>query len=112
MRRCILALATLLLLSSSSLLTAQQKDLPPSDASVGGDKVGPPVQLRLGVARPTGGTARETGDLQDEGDLGELQGKWIVRFVKRDGTPNAAQIGQQLGDIITVKKDGQQLALG
>ena len=35
----------------------------------------------------------------------KLQRQWIVRSVRRDGAPNAAQIGQQVGDVITIKKD-------
>ena len=35
-----------------------------------------------------------------------LTGKWIVRSVKRDGEPNQAQVGQQVGDIITINPNG------
>lgn len=41
-----------------------------------------------------------------------LMRKWIVRSVRRDGKPNAAQIGQKVGDVITVKRDGNNLTLG
>ena len=44
-------------------------------------------------------------------DRAQLLGKWIVRSVQRDGKPTAAQIGREVGDIITFKKDGNQLAL-
>ena len=44
--------------------------------------------------------------------FGKLKGKWIVRSVQRDGKPNAAQIGQKTGDIITIAKRGATLALG
>ena len=42
----------------------------------------------------------------------KLQRKWIVRNVERDGKPNAAQIGQKVGDIITIKQDGTQWGFG
>ena len=33
----------------------------------------------------------------------KLLDKWIVRSVKLDGKPTAAQIGQKIGDVITIK---------
>lgn len=77
---------------------AQQKNSPPQRVN--------PVALDAKQAADAGEAVAESGD------KARLQGKWIVRFVKRDGKPNAAQIGQQLGDIITIKNDGQQLGFG
>ena len=34
----------------------------------------------------------------------KLLDKWIVRSVTLDGKPTPAQIGQQVGDIITVQR--------
>lgn len=95
-------LSILLLLGSGADLVAQQKDAPANNV-----EFDPATLLPPGIGGKSGGaTPPETGDRL------ELQGKWIVRFVKRDGKPNAAQIGQEIGDIITVKKDGDQFGFG
>ena len=56
-----------------------------------------------------------SGDVFEEnsttGDQAPLLGKSIVRSVQRDGIPTPAQIGREVGDIITIKKAGNQLAL-
>lgn len=92
----------LLLIGSSLELAAQQKDPPTEDKEFDVRTLLPP-----GV-----GNNREPAEEAETGDRLELKGKWIVRFVKRDGKPNAAQIGQKIGDIITMKKDGNQFAFG
>ena len=99
MKHCIIGLTAFFLLLRSSQLAAQQLD--------------PPVSLEFAPVKfsPFGGNTRAP-DQQEVRDRVELEGKWIVRFVKRDGQPNAAQIGQQMGDIITIKKDGNRLGFG
>jgi len=42
----------------------------------------------------------------------KLQRKWIVLQVQRDGKPNAAQIGQKLGDVITIRQGSAGIAFG
>lgn len=37
--------------------------------------------------------------------------KWIVRSVRIDGKPTPAQIGQKVGDIISVERKGDQFVL-
>jgi hypothetical protein len=45
------------------------------------------------------------------GDRVQLHGQWIVRMVKIDGKATPAQIGREVGDVITIKKQGVHLAL-
>ncbi len=44
--------------------------------------------------------------------LDALGGKWIVRAISRDGKKNPAQVGQEKGDVITIKKSGDRFVLG
>lgn len=41
-----------------------------------------------------------------------LLGKWIVRAIQRDGVASGAQIGQKVGDVITIRKDGNHVDFG
>ena len=41
----------------------------------------------------------------------QLLDKWIVRSVKLDGKPTAAQIGQKVGDVITISRKAHKLFL-
>ena len=41
-----------------------------------------------------------------------LLGKWIVRSVERDGKPTLAQIGREVGDIISIKEGDGGIGLG
>jgi hypothetical protein len=67
-----------------------------------------PVPIRINTA-----PSKQQPANKDEGpDHEALKDKWIVRFITRDGKPNAAQIGQKIGDIITIKKDGDQVGFG
>jgi hypothetical protein len=45
------------------------------------------------------------------GNRAQLLGKWIVRSVQRDGKPTPAQIGREVGDVITFKKTGHQFEI-
>jgi hypothetical protein len=40
-----------------------------------------------------------------------LLDKWIVRSVRVDGKPTPAQIGQKVGDIITIKRKDKAFVL-
>jgi hypothetical protein len=85
------AMAVLAQLSETSMA-----QLTPSDVAA----------IFLEASRP-----KATDDAESP-DYAALDGKWIVRFVKRDGKPNAAQIGQNIGDVITIKKDADQIGFG
>ena len=41
----------------------------------------------------------------------KLLDKWIVRSVKLDGKPTAAQIGQKVGDVIAIKRKDHKFFL-
>ena len=47
----------------------------------------------------------------DEGEGARLARKWIVRSVTIDGKATPAQIGREVGDVITIKKQGAHLAM-
>ncbi len=57
---------------------------------------------------PTDDRGAAKGSLDDRV---QLHGKWIVRAVKVDGKATPAQIGREVGDVITIKKHGEHLAL-
>jgi len=54
------------------------------------------IPLLLGANDPVG-SASEAAKRQ-------LLGKWIVRSVQRDGEPNKAQAGREVGDVIEIKE--------
>jgi hypothetical protein len=97
MKRKRLLLRSLLSIVASgmigSLACAQQDDVP--------------FQVKVAASSKQSDTDKEPDPAQEA-----LKGQWIVRFVKRDGLPNAAQIGQQIGDIISIEQDGNQLGFG
>ena len=70
-----------------------------------------PAQTLQNTVNSSASHRQTLGD-SPKGDLKKLLGKWIVRFVERNGSPNAGQIGQQVGDVITIKRDGERFALG
>lgn len=62
------------------------------------------VAARLAAAE----TRESTAPASDEQRLID---KWIVRSVKLDGKPTAAQIGQKVGDVINIRKKAHQFVL-
>ena len=45
----------------------------------------------------------EKQDTRSKDDLAKIKGKWEVVAVKRDGKPQHGQVGQAVGDVITVE---------
>ena len=92
--KCLLSLSAIVVLMSGNV-QGQKKSVQRLNIAGGNKKV-------LGKA-----LSKETAKA-----FVKLKGKWIVRSVQRDGKPNAAQIGQKIGDIITIRKNGAALMLG
>lgn len=86
------------------ILDFQPLAIPSAPSGPGGRNTLP----QAAASRPAAGNAEAATDPARKA----LQGKWIVRHVERDGDPNAAQIGQKVGDVITIELDGAQLGFG
>jgi hypothetical protein len=68
-----------------------------------------PLALSLLIVSPQ--VAGAAGKSRNSDDRQRLLDKWIVRSVHVDGKPTAAQIGQKVGDIITIKFKGDAFFL-
>jgi hypothetical protein len=69
-----------------------------------------PLALLVCVASPL--CAADRGAKTSKGiDEERLLDKWIVRTVRIDGKPTPAQIGQKMGDIITIKRKDKAFVL-
>lgn len=66
--------------------------------------------LCLCVTAPLG-AADGTGKSKPATENQRLMDKWIVRTVQLDGKPTPAQIGQKVGDIISIERKGKHLFL-
>lgn len=58
----------------------------------------------------------DTGSLADAihsaAAQAELKGRWVVRSVSIDGKPGSAQVGQEIGDVITMGLEGDRFSFG
>ena len=57
-------------------------------------------------------TSKPTNVNADRIDERLIANKWEVTSVKRDGKPQHGQVGQEVGDVITIMMHGGQLELG
>ena len=67
------------------------------------------LALSLLIVSPL--VAKAAGKPRASQEQQRLLDKWIVRSVRIDGKPTAAQIGRKVGDIITIKLMGDAFVL-